>query len=387
MLLNIDETYSKLDKLRKMKKSEYKNKAEILRFLKLCYEQLSDNPKAQSQIITILVKLNRFDEALKICEEHLNNEQMQSQRVTILIKLGRLKEALKICEEHLTYEPIQSQKQKILNELYGKDNEKNVLDYIDLTSVFKNDNDLKSSILTKIYLDCITEEEIINSKLDEYDKMVLLIAYYERKNKKKGIHFMKELKKNNLNKEINQYNNLLQRLITKKDAIFDTAFYIDILQCTINYDIIKTFEQKNETEEKQEEKEEIKEKKQEENIKKKSKQSEQKKYIILSGNTVNNRNAIKEYNSTKEKNFKENKNTLLIKDIFYNEIIEIGKQLYLKLNNYEIRKDAIRAWDILENISYSPVSDKKSLEKMITIINKLYPENRKSNEKKYIKYL
>ena len=105
----------------------------------------------------------------------------------------------------------------------------------------------------------------------------------------------------------------------------------------------------------------------------------------MSGKVVNNRNIEKMDEKEKSTKTKESE-PQLIKDIFKNEIISIGKQIYVELYNPERQKDALKAWDILEQIANSSINDKKNLKKMLRIINLVYPEKEKINYQKYHKY-
>ena len=112
------------------------------------------------------------------------------------------------------------------------------------------------------------------------------------------------------------------------------------------------------------------------------------KYIIMSGKVVNNRNIEKTDEKEKSTKTKESE-PQLIKDVFKNEIISIGKQIYVELynpDNPERQKDALKAWDILEQIANSSINDKKNLKKILRIINLIYPEKEKINYQKYYKY-
>ena len=396
------------------------------------------------------MKQNKIDEALEICDKFQKNEVIQSQKITILQKQNKIDESLEIC--HRFSEDKYRKKKKVII------NSENCINNVFIT---KKNEPLVSTLLTNIYINNISEEEIQNSDLSDYEKTILLIAYYEKINKKKGINIIKLKKKNTKNIiEVKNYNMLLEKLSRKKNSIFDIMIYKDILKCSINFEKIsnsfieetkikeiKTSEpkvevSKNKTDKKSvkivnnrnvEKIDEQKESKKVEEIKtsepkvevsknktdkksvkvvnnrnvekideqKESKKAEEikisepkvevsknktdEKYITMSGKVVNNRNIEKMDEKEKSTKTKESE-PQLIKDIFKNEIISIGKQIYVELYNPERQKDALKAWDILEQIANSSINDKKNLKKMLRIINLVYPEKEKINYQKYHKY-
>ena len=365
----------------------------------------------QSQKITILMKQNKIDEALGICDRFPENEPIQSQKITILQKQNKMDESLEICHR-FPEDEYRKKKKAIINS-------ENCINNVFIT---KKNEPLVSTLLTNIYINNISEEEIQNSDLSDYEKTILLIAYYEKINKKKGINIIKLKKKNTKNIiEVKNYNMLLEKLSRKKNSIFDIMIYKDILKCSINFEKIsnsfieetkikeiKTSEPKvevlkNKTDKKSvkivnnrnvEKIDEQKESKKAEEIKTSepkvevSKNKTDEKYITMSGKVVNNRNVEKTDEKEKSTKTKESE-PQLIKDIFKNEIISIGKQIYVELynpDNPERQKDALKAWDILEQIANSSINDKKNLKKMLRIINLVYPEKEKISYQKYHKY-
>ena len=363
--------------------------------LEIC-DKFQKNGIIQFQKITILMKQNKIDEALGICDIFPKNEQIQSQKITILMKQNKMDEALEICDRFPENEPIQSQKTAILlkqdkidesleichrfsEDEYRKKkkaiiNSENCINNVFIT---KKNEPLVSTLLTNIYINNISEEEIQNSDLSDYEKTILLIAYYEKINKKKGINIIKLKKKNTKNIiEVKNYNMLLEKLSRKKNSIFDIMIYKDILKCSINFEkISNSFIEETK----------IKEIKTSEPKVEVSKNKTDEKYITMSGKVVNNRNIEKMDEKEKSTKTKESE-PQLIKDIFKNEIISIGKQIYVELYNPERQKDALKAWDILEQIANSSINDKKNLKKMLRIINLVYPEKEKINYQKYHKY-
>lgn len=60
--------------------------------------------------------------------------------------------------------------------------------------------------------------------------------------------------------------------------------------------------------------------------------------------------------------------------------MEIKKQIYLELNNPKRQKQAIKAWDIIDELAESSVNG-DNLGKMIRIINKIFPQKIEPNQK------
>ena len=54
---------------------------------------------------------------------------------------------------------------------------------------------------------------------------------------------------------------------------------------------------------------------------------------------------------------------------------ELGQYIYVLMQEVDTKKNAIKAWDNLENIIYKPVTDKKALEKIINILIKISNSN------------
>lgn len=342
--------------------------------IKLCEkEEYSNIESIQFEYVKLLRKTNNYTKGIEICDKYPFNQLIQSQKIKILILQKKYDEALMICNKFKNNKVIQSQKKSILIEL----------DKLKNQTKEKNDNlKIKSNILTKIYYSEITEEEILNSNLNDYDKSILLIAYYEKNNKKKGIKFINERKKQVISQEDKKLlNKLLERLICKKNKNFDVLAYCKILNCSIIY---KEFEEPVLKEEVQTKPlvnngEIMKKIVKTNNTKVKEKQN----IISIQGKKVNNVSSSKKIQQ--EKNICRD---ILIKDIFSNELIEIEKYIYLQMGNPKRQKDAVRAWDILESLSYKSINNKEAVQKMIHLIevHSKY-SSIKMDQKKYIKYL
>lgn len=308
-------------------------------------------------------------------------DEMHNQIIK-LVDEGKIEEALQLSEK-LNHK---------LQNMSTKESSKQEEDIKDVTNKqeFDENKQNKQDLLTKIYCNAISLNEIELSNIEEFDKVLLTIAFYEKNNKKKGIEFIKN-KKLSYEKglKLKTLNILLERLMNKKNRIFDPIIYEKYLNCYINYDLIIKI--KNEQANAQivektyiPKKEEFKQPKQDEPI---IKQKSNNKIIISQGKRISSRKSI--YNNG-EKQISVHKKEILIKDLFEEEITEIGKYIYSTMSNLSLQKKAIEAWDKLECLANQPVSNKDKLRRMISLIDRLKDIddiNLSVDEKKYSKYL
>lgn len=237
-----------------------------------------------------------------------------------------------------------------------------------------------TTLLTKIYCGISSIDEIQNTNLDSFTKDILKIAYYDKQNRNDtGVSFIKKIKhtyKDEVSK-IKILNNL-QGIVSSKKGIFDYKNYAKYLDCTIDSNLaIKIFEsqkeeyisQTNNIELRKEEpkiKEKISSTKVEPTIKKDTN-------ISFVGNKVNSRYSSNEVIKARTLNTNVNtiEPTLLIKHYFEDEILEIGKILYVQMQDEERQKDAIKAWDKLEVLINKDVNDKVALTRMINLLERI----------------
>lgn len=321
-----------------------------------------------------LINLEKYEEAIKVCNKVPNNANVQEQKVIALEKLGRIKEAIEICnsEQFKTDERF-IKKAKELNKKYQ----------------IENQHSQGCEILTSIYYGDITKELIEKSEFNEYIKTIFLIAYYEKYNKKAGIQFVKEQKKATTDVYLLKIlNKLYDRLISKK-ILFDINLYSELTGCEINFNR-KIFQE----EQQEENKLETKPIEKSDNMEIRSslkKQKKESKIISVQGKKVDYRTPTtskKTNTNVSQKNEKKEETSILIKDVFDKELLEIGKYIYAQMNSKR-QKDAIKAWDKLENLSYEPITNKKAVEKIVHLIHvhASYTDSMELNEKKYAKYL
>ena len=321
-----------------------------------------------------LINLEKYEEAIKVCNKVPNNANVQEQKVIALEKLGRIKEAIEICnsEQFKTDERF-IKKAKELNKKYQ----------------IENQHSQGCEILTSIYYGDITKELIEKSEFNEYIKTIFLIAYYEKYNKKAGIQFVKEQKKATTDVYLLKIlNKLYDRLISKK-ILFDINLYSELTGCEINFNR-KIFQEEQQEENKLETK--LIEKSDNMEIRSSlKKQKKESKIISVQGKKVDYRTPTtskKTNTNVSQKNEKKEETSILIKDVFDKELLEIGKYIYAQMNSKR-QKDAIKAWDKLENLSYEPITNKKAVEKIVHLIHvhASYTDSMELNEKKYAKYL
>ena len=103
-------------------------------------------------------------------------------------------------------------------------------------------------LLTKIYCNSVLPHEIEEEKIDEWSKIILTIAYYEKNNRKKGINVIKEFrKKNNITSEQSKILNILfERLNNTKIVIFDPTIYSKYLNCYVDSKLISELSKQQE---------------------------------------------------------------------------------------------------------------------------------------------
>ena len=121
------------------------------------------------------------------------------------------------------------------------------------------------------------------------------------------------------------------------------------------------------------------------------KQKKESKIISVQGKKVDHRaptTSKTKIINVPQKQEEQNETNILIKDVFDKELLEIGKYIYVQMNSRR-QKDAVKAWDRLESLSYEPITNKKAVEKIIHLIyvHASYTDSMELNEKKYAKYL
>lgn len=290
-------------------------------------------------------------------------------------------EAVKIINKY-SFEGLDKntiKKYKEIEEKYYLKENKNISD---------SEKEELSDLYTKLYYNYLTIEEVNNSSLNEWDKDILLLAIYEKNNKKNGLIYLKNLikKYNNNVLYLKQLNMLRSNFESTKITYFNVYTYGKILEANLNLD--KKFE-------KPEEKIEIKETRHVKEIVPQVKQPKQVKpisnYVSSTGKSLNRYS-----NSNNVINTNENKNInkeILIKDMYKDECNAIAMYIYSRtysgirdivtkkeeinfkgktitiyksdFNNYN---NWIKSFDNFMCLIDNPVSNKEKLEKFLKIL-------------------
>ena len=198
-------------------------------------EKFRDNAPIQSQMATIAIKQGDYEKAKKIGEKFRDNAPIQSQMVTIAIQEGDYEKAKEIGKKFLNDEVIQLQIEKI---------EKKLKEYNALCKENKEKVELLNQIKTKLYykFEGIDVQEILqNKELTEKQKLYVALAINE---KRKNVKNIKELaNKYKDSDEIKNINIILQRTQSKKKKIFDWGIYDVCLGWELDENLKNKYEQ------------------------------------------------------------------------------------------------------------------------------------------------
>ena len=359
----------------------------------------------QSQKVIILIRKGKLTEALKICDKHLDNKYFEGQKVAIYIYMNRYEEALAICEHPTNINnPHFIKKAEKIRKKLGLNTEKTI-ENNDIKNTYLDTNTI---LLTRVYCGDISIDELEKQNIDEWSKIVLLAAYYEKNNKKMGIKKLKGYKQNLESYYVKQINLILERLISNKITVFDITFYGRFIKCHIDEDLVQEIFSKQEEQRKKELEEQ---QKNVSNVVKPINKPVKKVNQLPTVRTVQQSKNSSQVSKTKpvvetkkedvikkekkvilQKSKETYKNVpqLLIKDLFKEEVLEVQLYLYVQMNRSKRQMDAVKAWDNFEEMIIKPVSDKEALNKMVNFLKRIEPSTDVSitvDEKKYTKYL
>jgi len=345
-----------------------------------------------SKKISMLTKENRIEEAIELCKKYEDNPNIQSQYIKILIKQKDYDTALKICDfpEFKDLQLIQLEKAKILLELKKYDDALEVVN----NSIFKNNEKIEeikeeiekksnrkyiSELYTKIYLDTATLEEINNSDIDEFKKLILKILYYEKNKLPFNLNELKKAKQlYGDNKErLNALNEFYSKFQNRKFLYINYSLYSSLLRVDLNKEMIEKYNDEKKYELKKPNKVVIEPEKL-----KRVKQSNIKYVtpIVQNDESIKYRKKKKISNKAKSQKVvvtkvKQEKiidlNKIKIKDVFPQEVLEVQKYLYVQMNLIK-NKQTIDIWDRFSVLIEKSVSDYKALNRFIdiaTIVN------------------
>ena len=320
----------------------------------------------QSQKVTILISLGKLTEALEICNspEFKKDAPIQSQKVTILMSLEQWKEALEICnsKEFQTNLVFQAQKALVLEAIQTNESKDQ--------SIY--------NILSKIYSHNISLQDIADASLvPSWDKILLTCAYYNLFNRKAGMTYIKtQLTSPDLTSSQQKTLKACFEQIANKKKIFDITYYNKLLlgKNFIFYPLDPS--KKSAINEVKSAKEPVK--------------KESKPAISVRQIPKESKQCPNVSNPTRPKSLKNIKNQkkvttiYTLREYFLEDILKLEKEIYvlLQTEDIQLQKKAIKAWDILENISSKPITDLEAYDKLLTLFSRL---NRTVKEMKLIR--
>ncbi|MBO5096257.1 MAG: hypothetical protein J6B98_05235 [Bacilli bacterium] len=343
-----------------------------------------------SKHICILAEQDKIDEAIKLCEEHKDNPNIQLQHIKLLVKKQDYVKALRICNYYLFKDVylIQYAKAKIL---YDLKRYKEALDVIN-NPIFENNeaadklkedikikgimNDTISELYTRVYLDTITLSELDGYDIDEFEKLVLKILYYEKRKLPGILKDIKEAKiKYSEDKEkLRALNEFYSKFQSKKFLYINYSVYTSLLGVNLNDEMIEKHNSEKKYEVKPIKRVVLEPVKKEEN--------KYEEYIPRQINRVHKVTKTKKPVQEQVKPVVEvvkkekkpiNLEGIKIKDVFHNEIIEIQKYLYVQMNLDQTKKTT-DIWDRFSILIDKNVTDYKALSRFVeiaTIINNI----------------
>ena len=150
-------------------------------------------------------------------------------RIKNLFKNGNYAKASKMLRIHEDKDLF-----KLLKNSYRPEVKEEIIeeDKEEVKEVFYEKNVL-SILLTKLYVDNITKEEIDEAVISDFLKVIFKIAYYEKYNRKYGEKYLKEnIKKYKLEEKIDKVktlNRILAHYNNKHGISFDMGFYQEII--------------------------------------------------------------------------------------------------------------------------------------------------------------
>lgn len=233
----------------------------------------------------------------------------------------------------------------------------------------EKNNEIVELTLTKIYAGVFEDQDIDNLNLTEWEKDLVMLAYYEKNYNNKALSLIKSLK----TKYKDDYKklkslNYIQNKFSKN--LFDISKYTKVLNCKINFDIIADL--KNNHKENNNKPSTVS------NvanttitqIEKKKDNIDKNRFIMLSGTKTNTR-----YNQIQtQTNNNINKEVVInikrIKDLLPYETLEIKKTIYNSMI-FKPASDVIKAWDIFEDIINKPITDEKAIAKVLYLYQKI----------------
>lgn len=341
--------------------------------------------------ISELTKEKNYEEAKEICKQYEENANIQSQYIKILLIEKDYQEALRVCNlkqfENILF--IQVEKAKILCELNKYEEALETISnplfrhneiVYNLNLKIKEilDKELVRDLYTRVYLDNITPNEINNSNIDEFKKMVLKMLYHEKNKLPYNLNEIKLAKqKYKEDKEkASALTELYNKFQSKKFIYLNYSLYSKLLGVNLNNEMIDEYNNKKTYEFKHAKKtviEQVKTPKKlvVENFKPANKIVIEKLQEVEKNRKTKkkrNKNKIQPKTITKIKKEKPivNLENIKIKDVFESEIIEIQKYLYVQMNQIKT-KNTVDVWDKFILLTEKNITDYNALNKFIQI--------------------
>ncbi len=386
-------------------------------YLILTGEHIEDTPSFSGQedaskIADIIITIQEFtnngqlEEALNLCNTTIYKEHLTvlKQKASILYTLGirqrnleYLKEALSIYKILQLDDYIDKTKKQISDLSHGLKSEEIAQRRTEETNVNPKEYKFKITILlTKIYVDFVTIEEIEKENINEWDKTILKIAYYEKhKQKENALSLIKKMKKKYADSPscLKILNSFLERIKIKRNCIFDTVPYGTELGVNVDFTYAKKLEQMKQ--EKIEEEERLRQLEKSSvisfpvlspskisnlEVPKSPIMNPKQKIVVSKGTPVTARYqqlVTAEPPKAKSEENIENRiakePNLRIRDVFENEVLEIGGQLCLQISSDKRHSvaESMDALDRFENLINKSASDEGALCRMINLIDRI----------------
>ena len=240
--------------------------------LEICDNKAFENNSIiMSQKMKILAALEKYDEVIKIANNpaFIMSGSIQRRRLICLASQGKEEEIEKICnnDKYFNIEGIvifymdflisKGRYQDALN-VYKASKIRNDNMYKRKAKISKHINEgekIKTSVcdvhtnisktielLVKMYNGNISKEEILESDINDWDKEILLVSYYEKYNKQLGIKYIKELKNKyqSYSDKLSVLNSFGNIMASKKSGFFDLHKYAKCLGVNLLDEISKT---------------------------------------------------------------------------------------------------------------------------------------------------
>ncbi|MBP3255276.1 MAG: hypothetical protein J6M60_02150 [Clostridia bacterium] len=247
MLSQLIKSYIKQNKLEEAKK--------------ICEEHFEEDP-IKSQYVTVLITEGKLEQAKEVCQKYSENIIMQSQLISILILQDNLDEAKKVAEAHNTSQAIKSQLRIINHKLRTRERsekkghrfsyrperkEKQIKEENKGNDQIEEKKDIEQKeqsyiniIKTRIYLDYLPRElieEIRNSDIDDWQKVISIMAIYKKKNENRNAEMtLKEAKRMFKTDpvKLKKLNSLSSYITSNKQKMFDWNLFDTMLKWKID---------------------------------------------------------------------------------------------------------------------------------------------------------